>query len=412
MSEPKDLPRPSQTTLAGWVIVVGAVFVALSAFESLGSLRSRDTAEMIADVLDEMGNPAGVSVADGVRALRAFTIVAAVCAAASAVLGWFALRRDRGARIGLTVLAVPLAFSTVLTGGFVSFMVVASVVLLWVQPSRNWFAGLPPVTPPVSLRDQPPVLDRHKSAEQGTPPAPPFQPQPPRGATGGRPVQGFGTPPSSQQSGQSGQPGQPGQPQQGAPTAAPNPYFPGPQDARPANPEQPYAQQPAQQPYAQQPYGQPGPIAPPARPVQVLIAAVVTFVSAGIALLSSLATLAVSASADEKFFQDLIDDQEVLADQGVSADQLGQMLAISSSVVAVLSLLALLTAALTLAGNRAARTSLLMLSAGVFTFSVLGILASPLLIVTVVAAGVVLHQLTRPQVNAWFRSRDPRHPSR
>ena len=146
--------------------------------------------------------------------------------------------------------------------------------------------------------------------------------------------------------------------------------------------------------------------------MQVLTAAVITFVFAGVGFLSSLATLAVAASADEKFFQDLLDDQPVLADQGVSAGRLEQMLTISSALFAVLSLLALLTAALTLAGNRAGRTSLLILSAGVFTFSLLGVLASPLLIVTAVASGAVLHQLTRPRVNAWFQDRDQHQTGR
>src|SRR5690606_6545836 len=105
---------------------------------------------------------------------------------------FFALRGDTGARIGLSVLAVPLAVSAAATGGFVTFMVVAAVVLLWVQPSRNWFAGRPPVEVP-SL----PGLGRSSNASDGGADVPP------RGPADGDASQPYGHPYGSGEAGAS-----------------------------------------------------------------------------------------------------------------------------------------------------------------------------------------------------------------
>ena len=144
MSASEKLPRPPQVTLVGWLIVVGSLFVVFSAFETLGSVRSMESLQRLEEFLDDgPGASLGWTMETGVQALRVASTVTAACAAAAAVLGWFVLRRHHGARIAVTVLAVPLFLSGAATGGFVSSMVAAAAVLLWLQPSRDWFNGIP-----------------------------------------------------------------------------------------------------------------------------------------------------------------------------------------------------------------------------------------------------------------------------
>src|SRR5690606_37961237 len=143
VSKPEALPRPPQVTMVGWMIVVGSVFVLFNVFEMLSGLRTLETREMVEDYLStEPGDQLGWSIASGLAALRVTAMVTAVCAAATAVLGWHVLRRDPAARIGLTVVAVPLFVSGVVAGGFISSLVAAAIVLLWMQPARDWFNGI------------------------------------------------------------------------------------------------------------------------------------------------------------------------------------------------------------------------------------------------------------------------------
>ena len=66
-------------------------------------------------------------------------MVAAGCATAAGILGYQVLRRSKSARLALTVLAAPLFLTGMVTGGFVSSLVAASAVMLWLQPARDWF---------------------------------------------------------------------------------------------------------------------------------------------------------------------------------------------------------------------------------------------------------------------------------
>ena len=108
--------------------------------------------------------------------MRAGLTVAAVCAAAAAVLGFFALQqRSRGARLALTIVAVPILLTAPLTGGLVGALVAASTAVLWSGPARDWFAGRPVRQP----------LEREKTPTPPTPPVrqarrPHLHPPPPR----------------------------------------------------------------------------------------------------------------------------------------------------------------------------------------------------------------------------------------
>ncbi|WP_205471988.1 hypothetical protein [Nocardioides sp. SYSU D00038] len=202
----KPLPRPGQATLAGWMVVVGSVLVVVSAFERLGSLRSLETQEAIEEFLAEPpADGLGLSLQDVTSLLHVLVMVTAGLATASAILGWYALRRSRSARLALGVLAGPLFLAGLSVSGLMPAIVAASVVVLWFQPARDWFDGVsrpePPTAPverrPVWPPEQPPAGEEPwRSAPPPTGPGlPPVAgpPQPPS-VTGSqaRPVSGFG----------------------------------------------------------------------------------------------------------------------------------------------------------------------------------------------------------------------------
>lgn len=170
--------RPRQVTLAGWLIVIGSVMVVGSAFERMSGLHSLETQEEITDFLSRPpGEGLGLSVDGAQSALRVLALVAGGAAAAAAILGYQVLKRSRSARLGLTILALPLLVGGMAVFGFVAALVVVSVLMLWLQPARDWFNGVTPARPvrqPVAAGGAPP--------QQG--PDQPHLPQPPPSTVG------------------------------------------------------------------------------------------------------------------------------------------------------------------------------------------------------------------------------------
>ena len=141
--ETNPLPRPRQVTLAGWLIMVGSVFVIATVFERIAGLQSLETQRSVQRFLSEPpGDGLGVGLTEMLDLIRLISMVAAGCAAAAGVLGFHVLRRNRSARVALSVLAVPLFLSGLVAGGFMSSIVAAAAVMLWFQPSRDWFDGI------------------------------------------------------------------------------------------------------------------------------------------------------------------------------------------------------------------------------------------------------------------------------
>jgi hypothetical protein len=164
MSETK-LIRPNQVTMAGWMIMVGSVIVVITVFDQVAGLRSVEVREGIQKFLAEPpGKGLGLSVDGTLRILKALSLVAAGCATAAAILGWQVLRRDRKARLALTILAVPLFVTGIVAGGFFSALVAASSMILWSQPARDWFDGV--------------ARQPREAAPAGTPVSPPVSPSP------------------------------------------------------------------------------------------------------------------------------------------------------------------------------------------------------------------------------------------
>lgn len=167
MSEPATPARPRQLTMAGGFVIGGSIFLLLTVFDTFTTLQSVEMREEVSKVLSSpTGKGLGISVSEALSLMRVGLMVAAACAAATAVLGVYALQRQRAARLALSILAVPILLTAPLTGGLVGALVVAATVMLWSGPARDWFAGRP-VREPVARAPR----------EQQRPPTP----QPPAG---------------------------------------------------------------------------------------------------------------------------------------------------------------------------------------------------------------------------------------
>ncbi len=124
MSTETTAPRPRQVTLAASLVMAASVLLVLSVFERLGSLRSLESRTSIQRFLSE---PPGSSLGLGTEAVldivRTVSMVAAGLATAAAILGYHVLKRNRAARVGLSVLVLPLFLCGLVTGGFLSSVV-------------------------------------------------------------------------------------------------------------------------------------------------------------------------------------------------------------------------------------------------------------------------------------------------
>jgi hypothetical protein len=141
-------PRPRQVTLAGWLIMICSVAVVLLVFDRLTGLQTVETRESVQDFLAEPpGSDLGVGVDGVLSIIRTLGMIAAGCATAAAILGYQVLRRSRSARLAVTLVAVPLFITGMVTGGFVPAVVAASALMLWLQPARDWFSDNPPQRP-------------------------------------------------------------------------------------------------------------------------------------------------------------------------------------------------------------------------------------------------------------------------
>lgn len=171
----KEQPRPGQATLAGGLIIGGSVFVVLAAWQRISTLHTLAVQEELQQVLTEpMTADLGLD-ADGLAtAIRVLCLIGAGAATASAILGVQVFKRSASARIALTALSPLLFVGGLATAGFLAPMVLAGIVLLWLQPTRDWYAGRPWAQ---RLEErQAARLAVLRSASRPTPPTPPAPP--------------------------------------------------------------------------------------------------------------------------------------------------------------------------------------------------------------------------------------------
>ena len=378
MSE-KAPPRPRQITMAVAMSVVGSLLLVVSLFDTLGRLRTPDTRESIDQFLAELpGGRGDVETAQVVDALRALTFVSGALAAMLLVFAVFVLQRHRGARIGFTVVAV-LLLVTIPVAGLMPVLLAVAAVLIWSQPGRDWYAGR---TPAPALSPPPrPVEPRAKSE---VPPEIRPEVQPPAGPPAGPPaVAEQGPPPAPYPFGSS-------------PGADPVP--------QPDAHAQPHAQ-----PYAQ-PDAQPsGPAGrdPDKRPFSVTLAAILTWLGAGL-VAGGMVMFAVVLASGGQVFLDEFDKAAAGSDFQLSR---AEVLAIGWGVTLfflVWSLVSIVLAGLAFRRNNAARIAL-SVSATVAALLSLLMILSIVSVVTLLMAGAAAVLLFTGGANEWY-SRRSEHP--
>jgi hypothetical protein len=358
MTDNKALPRPPQVTMAAWVTIVGSVFVVLGVWEVIANLRSLDTRESVEKMLSQSPmDGTGIGVEQWLTILHTVSLVAAGCATATAILGWHVLRRNRAARVALSVVAVPLFFTGLFAGAFLSSMVAVSAALLWTKPARDWFNGIAPPPPP--SRSGAGVADRNAP----TAPTGPSYPLPPPGGS-------------------------------------PHPLPPPPGSQAPAPPPYPLAPPPGWRPATTAPR----PAFSTARPAELLQACLVTWVVAGLVLMGT-AMVVLALALEPSLAKDIYDQDDAFADAGLTPTSLRSFFLALCSVLALWSLAAIVVAVFAFLGRNWARLLLVGSAVTAGLLCIVLAVGSPLLLLPALACGGSAFLLLRPQVHRWFTDR-------
>lgn len=363
---PAEAPqRPGQATLAGWLIIGGSIVLVLSAWQRIASLNTLEVQEEFARVLSEPPvDGSGLTINALSTIVRVLCLVAAGAATAATILGIQALRRSTGARIALTCLAPLVLVGGVATAGFFAPMVVAGITMLWLQPTRDWFAGRPwaqrltrsgqPDRSDQSSRPNPFAVPETEDPrpDAGTTPSPAALP--PGTVIGGRPEQPAAAP--------------------NAPVT-PNPYLPAGSATRAAD----------------------------RRPSALIWACTLTWVST--ALVAGgllLVTLAVAVGGDE-LWTEFERQQGPLEDLGITRGEVATGVYALTALAVPWCIAAAVLAGFALAGRRWARIALAVSSALAGLVMLVMALASPPLVVLVAVCAVTTWLLLRADVAAWRR---------
>ena len=332
--------------MAAGVVMFSSVLVLLTAFERLAGLGSLDTRNGVEDMLAEptIGR-LGLDFDGAIQILYVSGVIAALCASATAILGWYVLKPDTSARRAISILAVPLFVTGLTAGGFAASFVAAGAAMLWMQPAREWFAT-GTWTPP------PPPASAAAEATRRTPWTPPTQVSP---GSGERP----GTEAFQQ------------------PQLAP----------------QPPVEHPAHAPAGQQLHD---------RPRAMVAAFVLTVVTAGAVLVVSVLSLAVVGLSPDLIMTELERQQPELVADGFTTDQLRVSTYISAGVAIVWCSVALAFAGFAMARRAWARRGLMITAAFSAGACLLVALSAPFLVVPAVAAMATVACLGRTEVRRWF----------
>ena len=331
--------------MAAGVVMFSSVLVLLTAFERLSGLRSLDTRNGVEDMLAEptIGR-LGLDFDGAIQILYVSCVIAALCASATAILGWYVLKRDTSARRAISILAVPLFVTGLTAGGFAASFVAAGAAMLWMQPAREWFAtGM--WTPP------PPPASAAAEATRRTPWT---------------------------------SPGSPGSPGEGPGTQA----FQQPQPAL-----QPPLGPPAHVPAGHQLHD---------RPRAMVAAFVLTVVTAGGVLVAAVLSLLVVGLSPDLIMAELERQQPELVATGLTTDQLRLSTYVSGAVAIVWCSVALAFAGFAMARRAWARRGLMITAALSAGTCFLVALSAPFLLVPALAAMATVACLGRTEVRRWF----------
>jgi len=389
--------RPPQVSLASGIVMFSSVVVLLTAWERVTSLGSLETQDAIRDVLaDAPFSSLGLTVSSTSDLLRVSCMVAAACACATAILGWYVRKPDRSSRLALTLFAVVVFLTGIPAGGLAGSFVAAGAAMLWMQPAREWFAT-GRWTPPAPA----PAKDSGRADRDGSGRTPWDGPD----ASG--PADPWGRPPAD-----SGAPDTP--PPASRPFGEPGPPAQQHPVDRPA--ESPYGQPLPQQPLPQQPA--PAPYAQPApdwqrrqllnaRPGAMVAAFVITVVTAGGLLALSLLWLAIAGFSPD-FLQSVLEQQQPeMLDDGLSLEQVRTTVFALAGAFVVWCLVALVLAGFAMARREWARRGLMVSAAFSAGACFALVLNTPLVLLPAAAALATVVCLRRGDVRRWFQL-DPR----
>ena len=403
MSQPTK-QRPPQVSLASGIVMFSSVVVLLTAWERVTSLGSLETQDAIRDVLaDAPFSSLGLTVSSTTELLRVSCMVAAACACATAILGWYVRKPDRSSRLGLTLFAVVVFVTGIPAGGLAGSFVAAGAAMLWMQPAREWFATgswTPPDPAPPKDAGR---ADRDSSGQAdpwGRPPAGNDAPSTPPSTpsdTSPSDTSPSVPPPASRPF------GEPGPPAQQHPVGGPaeSPYG----QAYPSRPDQ---HQSAPAPYAAHP-------APDwqrrqllqARPGAMVAAFVITVVTAGGLLGLSLLWLAIAGFSPD-FLRSVMEQQQPeMLDDGLSLEQVRTTVFALAGVFVVWCVMALVLAGFAMARREWARRGLMVSAAFSAGACLALVLNTPLVLLPAAAAVATVVCLRRVEVRRWFQL-DPR----
>jgi hypothetical protein len=142
MAETRVPPRPRQVTFAGIAAATTCAVLVLVLFEQMTQVHSIQTRQAVADALSQPPfKGSGIGIGQALGVLHAIVLLSGALAAAGCVLGVFALLRHRGARLGLTVVAVLLVVTSLFLTGLLPVIVAAAAGVLWTPQARAWFDG-------------------------------------------------------------------------------------------------------------------------------------------------------------------------------------------------------------------------------------------------------------------------------
>ncbi|MDQ6523197.1 hypothetical protein RB608_06280 [Nocardioides sp. LHD-245] len=356
-----EQPRPGQATLAGALIIGGSVFVVLAAWQRVSTLHTLEVQEELQRILTEpMTGDLGLSVDALATLIRVLCLIGAGAATASTILGIQVFKRSASARIALTALSPLLFVGGLATAGFLAPMVLAGIALLWLQPTRDWYAGRPWIQRYEERRAarlagvRPPSTPQQPAAPPADPPTTPA-------------ASGWPAPPA------------PTAPQPGAPVlAAPAPLPPGGHRA----------------------------VRRGVRPRALVAACSLTWLTAGLVVVVLAVLAAVLPSQSEELYAEMQRQQpQMLEESQLGEQDLVAILYVLIAGLVVWTLAAAALAGLALVGQNWARIALAVSAATATLLSLaLALSAWPLVMLVAAMAGTVW-LLVRPEVGRWYAGR-------
>lgn len=383
---PSAQPRPRQVTVTAWTIILGSTFVVATAFEQVRTMRSLERREALERMLgQEPFAGLGIGVEGALQVMHVASMVAAASAVVSGILGIYLLQRRRAARLGVSVAAVPPFLTGFLVSdwGLMAAVVAASAVMLWLQPARNWFLGLPAPEPPrLGQRSGAPERSAERSSER-------------------TPAGSHQLPPDW--------PGEEPQPQPQQPQQEPGPVWPSPPPP-PQGPQQP-GPQGGPTPYAG--FGahagthlRAWPEAAPRanRPSSVVAACVLTWTGTALAMgMMGMLVLAVLAAPD-LVMQEMERQRPDIAEQ-FGETELRRTIVGAGLLIVVWSAIAAGLAVLVWMRRPWASHALLVSTGAAAAFCFVGVVGNVLLLVPLALCVATFVMLLRPETRAWLRSR-------